>query len=184
MSSEKGSTLITVLLALAVLSIAAMSIAPVIQSQGRQAAQANARISASILQTNLFSYFRNQLSWQAMVNDSQCNATLQCVKNGTNCAGAWDQERPIHCFYDSAGRKIFDTNVATNGFGPSSEKCNTYSATNPDANCPFRPTAIWKCQESPCNGGTSTIVVTVSFRHDGDKTIRLNMAPYGFEVLK
>ncbi|MGE4131104.1 MAG: hypothetical protein AB7F86_05665 [Bdellovibrionales bacterium] len=117
----------------------------------------------------------NPVSWGKAIglNGTGCNASLQCLKNGTDCftalaASGTVAPQVLDCIPDvlDSDTIYWDARQATAGFDHAGQPCSAFDSANPDPSCVFRPIVKWQplCASSPCVNplGEFTVEVQIS----------------------
>jgi hypothetical protein len=123
--------------------------------------------------------------------DNTCNQSLQCVYHHTDCSVALAGQvgidnngnpatgptafQEITCLYDPSGDNIiFRSASATSGLKSDTTPCNSFSTTNPDNLCSYRPEVRWRplCPTAPC--ANSGLEIRIEIKIGSASKLKLN----------
>jgi hypothetical protein len=158
--------LLSALIAISIISASFFALFSMFQVTQKQSLRLNASLSGMIINSNLGTYLRNDLSWNNIKNDTSCNSSLVCLKNNTDCTSASQNRREIYCLYSASNSLIYDSRNPSQGFSINGAPCTSFDSSRGNPYCPFRPRIYWKadCASAPCIAPPYDLIVEFEFK--------------------
>lgn len=145
MRTNKGFTLLELLVGVAIITISGLGIAGLSSLVSRSTGEANAKFVVSNFKLLLQSTIENPEAWNNTVR-ANADGSMSCLANKVSCSGgaggAGSTELASFDLYDAENHLIYKATKENTGFTKTSEVCSEFSQESAD--CPFRYDLKWK----------------------------------------
>lgn len=180
--SERGFSLIEILIATSVLGMLAMGVITTFQQLAKQQFRSNMAAQSDVFRRNMIAHLQNEQAWQRTMNDA-ANTSMACLRNSTSCTGAGGPFR----LRDSQNGMVYDAMTSpTAGLTADGRPCNTFNAVDGDDVCLLRMELSW----TPICSGTCMspqVQVRGGVRYkpqSKQRTIAFNTENYSFTMIR
>lgn len=182
--NKKGFSLIEVMMAAAMMTVAGVSIIALSQIANQDSVQLRATRISHAARSLIEAALKNPMSWRQTVTK---NSSFNCASMPAGCnvssvnAGYYD-----FVLYGTAdGEKVsFDSTDPTTRYSINGGACPAGTA-NPDPECPLKFIARWKplCQTYPCQNPVLDVKVMLESEF-GDSPTPLNVAKFEYATVR
>lgn len=142
LKNSKGFSLIEALLASGILCVGVASMAMFVDVFNKSNKQLNERDVVEAKKQEIISLILDRSNWAYTVTNTT-NTSFDCIRQKTDCSGLVGANSTFKV-YNSKAALLLDTTPSTFGFNTSRKDCNTFNASNPKPDCPYRYALTWE----------------------------------------
>jgi type II secretory pathway pseudopilin PulG len=150
MNSQKGFSLIEVMMAGVILIMAGMSAAGFAALMSKTNSSDQSKVDLLSVKSQMAQYLANERIWMATVGNSAFgginNRLFRCFRlMPADANHDCTQGEELQLFSPDTNAILYDGRVAsTQGFTAKGQPCNTFNPTTPDPNCPMKFNLSWR----------------------------------------